>query len=92
MGSFFTPIFDGGRRRAEVRRTKAIVCELLNGYWQQFLDALLEIEDALAQERYQLDLLDHLEREIIIAKANLEELRWHYINGLNDYLTVSCFG
>lgn len=88
IGRLFTPIFDGGRRRAEVVRQKAIVCELLNSYGQKFLDALLEVENALVQERQQLELLKLLKQELDIAQTNLEEAQWHYINGLNDYLTV----
>jgi outer membrane protein TolC len=69
-------------------RTKAVLCELINGYGQTFLDALLEVENALAQEKQQVDLLGFLHNSIEIAKRNLEESQWHYINGLNDYLTV----
>ena len=35
-----TPVIDGGRRRAEVERRKAIVCERLNSFSQAFLVAL----------------------------------------------------
>ncbi len=88
IASLVTPVFDGGRRRAEVQRRNAIVCQLLNGYGQLFLDALLEVEDALVQEKQQLKLLDQLSKELEIANVNLEESNWHYINGLNDYLSV----
>lgn len=88
LGSLITPILDGGRRQAEVKRRNAIVCELLNGYGQLFLDALLEVEDALFQEKQQIKFLDQLSKELEIAKVNLEESNWHYINGLNDYLSV----
>lgn len=88
IGRLTTPIFDGGRRRAEVKKRKAFVCELVNGYGQLFLDALLEVEDSLVQERQQVKFLEQLAEELEIAKVNLEESRWHYINGLNDYLSV----
>ena len=88
VGSLILPVIDGGRRRAEVQRRNAIVCELLNQYGQLFLDALLEVEDALIQEKQQIKFLEQLKNELEIAKINLEESNWHYINGLNDYLSV----
>ncbi|MGA8165449.1 MAG: TolC family protein [Waddliaceae bacterium] len=88
LAELLTPIFDGGRRRAEVRFRKAVVCDLLSEYGQQFLNALLEVEDALVQEREQLKLIEILEKEIKIAKANVDQSRFQYINGLIDYLNV----
>lgn len=82
------PLIDGGRRRAVVKQKKAEVCQLIAGYGQQFLTALGEIEDSLVNEKHQIDLIAQIKDEIEIAKSNLEESRWHYINGLNDYLTV----
>ncbi len=87
-GDLLTPIIDGGRRRAEVGKKKAVVCEILARYGQKFLDALREIEDAVVQERHQLDLISQAKKEISIAERNLSEAQYHYINGLDDYLTV----
>ncbi len=88
LGSLVTPLFDGGRRRAEVARRKAVVCQLLQEYGQLFLNALLEVENTLVQEKQQLKLLDQLKYEVDLAQKNLEESRIHYIYGLNDYLSV----
>ncbi|GAB4230270.1 MAG: efflux transporter outer membrane subunit [Chlamydiales bacterium] len=87
-GDILTPIFDAGRRRAEVDRRKAILCELLFGYSQLFLNALQEIEDAITQENYTKELIEQIDNEIEIANSNLNEARSRYVNGLNDYLTV----
>lgn len=88
VAALATPVFDGGRRRAEVYRRQAIVCELVNAYGQGFLDALLEVEDSLVQEKQQLKLLKQLEKSLEIATNNLEESNWNYINGNIEYLSV----
>lgn len=86
--NFFTPLFDDGKRRAEVQRRKVILCNLITGWSQAFLDAMLEVENALAQERQQVKLVEQIEVELVISRENFEEARFSYINGLNDYLTV----
>lgn len=87
-GNLIAPLVDGGRRRAEVERRKAFVEELLDGFGQRYLDVLLEIEDAITEERYQLEFIDRLEEELGLARQTLEESRVRYANGLEDYLSV----
>jgi len=83
-----TPIFDGSRRRCEVKRQQAIVCERLYSFGQRFLTALREVEDAVVTEKLQIELIEQLNKEVEIAKRNLEEARQRNSLGLNDYLTV----
>jgi NodT family efflux transporter outer membrane factor (OMF) lipoprotein len=82
------PVFDGGRRKAEVDRNKAIVKESLGAYGQVMLLALQEVEDALIQERKQAEFLVDLERQVQLARDTLREARMRYANGLSDYLPV----
>ena len=88
LGNLTGPIFEGGRRKAEVRRRQAILEERLNRYTQLFINALLEVENALVQERRQNELIFALEKQIGHARLSLEEARARYVNGLNDYLPV----
>ena len=88
LGNFMAPIFDAGRRRCEADRRKAIVCERLDAFGQATLDAVAEVEDAIVNERYRLDLLALLDEQLQISRQNLTEARSRYLNGLNDYLTV----
>lgn len=87
-GNLLLPLIDGGRRRAEVDRREAVTLERLDRFGALFLDALVEVEDALVQERHQLDLLDQINKQVELAQSNLQEARVRYTNGLNDYLTV----
>ena len=52
------------------------------------LNALREVEDAIATEREQLALLERLEVQKNLAGENLREARLRYATGLDDYLSV----
>jgi NodT family efflux transporter outer membrane factor (OMF) lipoprotein len=82
------PLFDAGARRAEVDRARAVVSERLNGYGQRILDALVEVEDALVQERKQEELIGSLARQLEISGQVIERTRDSYLAGTVDYLRV----
>lgn len=87
-GNLAAPFIDGGRRRAEVDRTKAVVDEQLHAYGQAFLKAVQEVEDALVQERRQHEHLAELDRQVTFSERALVEARLRYVTGLSDYLPV----
>jgi len=82
------PVFDAGRRAAEVSRTKAQVDEALAAYERAILAALREVEDALIQELKQRAHLESVERQVKLASATLRQARLRYSHGLSDYLPV----
>jgi len=84
----FAPIFDGGRRSREVLRNRAVLEERLAQYGSVLLRALREVEDAIALERQQLDVIAELSRALEEARASLEEARDRYQQGLTEYLQV----
>ncbi len=86
--NILAPIFDAGRRKAEVHRTKAVVEEQLNRYASTVLTAIREVEDALAREKFQQDYIAELDENISLSEATLEEAKARYLNGLSDYLSV----
>ncbi|WP_428267692.1 efflux transporter outer membrane subunit [Haliangium sp.] len=88
IASVTQSIFDGGRRKAEVERSKAVVEELLLGYGQVLLVAMTEVENALVQERQQLLYIEDLEATAELAAATLREAQARYSQGLSDYLPV----
>ncbi len=83
-----TPIIDGGLRKAEVDRTRAVASEALNTYGQTILDALGEVEDALAQEKHQRDFITSLDKQLELAGQVVERVRDRYLQGTVDYQRV----
>ncbi|SMG62529.1 RND efflux system, outer membrane lipoprotein, NodT family, partial [methanotrophic bacterial endosymbiont of Bathymodiolus sp.] len=59
-GNLILPIVDGGRRVAEVERNRAVAAESLNDYASTIQQAIKEVEDALAQEYQQHELISSL--------------------------------
>jgi len=82
------PILDGGRRVAEVARTRAVAAERLHAYAQAILTSLQEVEDALVQEQRQRELLASLERQLDLASRSTTQTRDRYTKGAEDYLRV----
>lgn len=87
-GNLAAPILDGGRRAAEVDRTRAAADENLARYRDTVLTAVREVEDALTSEAKQREHIAWLEKVIATARSALEEAGVRYRNGLNDYLPV----
>ncbi|MGH0031819.1 MAG: TolC family protein [Myxococcota bacterium] len=86
--SLVAPLIDGGRRRAEVDRTRAELSERIRAYGRVVLGSLQEVEDALVQERQQRRLIESLELQLKLARQTLERLRDRYVKGATDYLDV----
>ncbi len=87
-GSVTGPLFDAGRRKAEVERTRAVVDERLAAYKQVVVTAMREVEDALVNELHQAAYVKALSKELEAAHASHEEALARYLKGLNDYLPV----
>jgi NodT family efflux transporter outer membrane factor (OMF) lipoprotein len=82
------PVFDNGRRRAEVSRRQALVEEELARYHQTVLSAVQEVEDALASYRAGLMQLELLEERYVATTATLRLAEDQYFEGLTEYLSV----
>lgn len=82
------PIFDAGRRAAEVTRTEAVLREALANFTQTTITALAEVENALAQEAAQRERVAALETRVTASRETLDAARRRYANGLSDYLPV----
>ena len=87
-GSLTGPVFDAGRRKAEVRRARAVVDERLAAYQESVLQAVNEVESALFRETKQAEYINALQRELDAARASHEQALGRYRKGLNDYLPV----
>ncbi len=82
------PILDGGRRAAEVDRTRAVSDEKLAMYYNAVLTAIKEVEDALVSEAKRKEHLEGLQQATATARLALEEAEIRYSNGITDYLPV----
>ena len=82
------PLLDGGQRRAEVDRTTAVVRQRFNEYGQTMLNALREVEDSLALERYQIQRIERLNTQVSLAEQASDQLVRQYLIGDADYLDV----
>jgi NodT family efflux transporter outer membrane factor (OMF) lipoprotein len=80
------PLFDGGRREAEVARTEAVLTELVNAYGQSVLTALAEVEGALVQEQRQREHLAALESQLEFARLAYTEADRRFREGLASHL------
>ena len=84
------PLFDGGQRKAEVARARAVADERIAAYRNTVLNAIREVEDALAKEAAQREYMKALERRMETARASYDEAVNRYLNGALDY-TVALF-
>ncbi|MDM8543898.1 TolC family protein [Desulfococcaceae bacterium HSG9] len=82
------PLFDGRRRKAEVKRSQAVVAERLIQYQQTLLTAAMEVQNALVREFKQGEHIHSLEKQIKFTRRSLELSRQRYLKGMSDYLPV----
>lgn len=87
-GSLTAPLLDGDRRDAEVTRQQAALRERLGAYARLTLQAILEVEDALGNERQQRLTIAQQEEQLLVANATLDQARALYSQGLTNYLQV----
>jgi NodT family efflux transporter outer membrane factor (OMF) lipoprotein len=87
-GAVAGPIFDGGYRKAEVDKARAVVDERLAAYKSTVYTAFKEVEDALTEETWQKRYLEALSAQLEASRVSLREAVSRYAQGLDDYLPV----
>jgi NodT family efflux transporter outer membrane factor (OMF) lipoprotein len=80
------PLLDGGDRKAEIERTRAVVREEINTYAKTVANAIGEVEDALVAIDRQNAYIDLLEKQLLAVKVTLQDARVQYLNGQSSYL------
>ncbi|GAB4183537.1 MAG: efflux transporter outer membrane subunit [Geothermobacteraceae bacterium] len=88
LGSLSAPVFDAGRRRAEVDRSRAALREAVADYRQTVLTAFQEVENALVALEQDRQAVARLEILAATAQSSLDLARDSYREGLVDYLQV----
>jgi NodT family efflux transporter outer membrane factor (OMF) lipoprotein len=84
--SLAAPLFDAGRRAAEVDRTRAVAAERLDDYADTVLAALNEIEDALVQEARQREYVASLRRQLALSRRATDQIRDNYTQGAAEFV------
>ena len=86
--SALAPIFDGGRRKAEVEQQRALLDQALKHYRETYLTAIKEVKDALVLIQQEDERLSALLTEQATAKALLAESKKRYLSGLGQHVAV----
>jgi outer membrane protein, multidrug efflux system len=79
------PLLDGGRRAAEVERTRAMLSESLNAYGQTVLTSLGEVENALVRETRQAEYVASLREQLALSKQSTQRTLEQYTKGNGDF-------
>jgi len=87
-GNLLLPLIDGGRRVAEVNRTKAVAAEALNNYATAIQQAIKDVEDALSQEQQQQQLVVSLAKQLHYSQQATTQIRLRFSYGAIDFLRV----
>jgi NodT family efflux transporter outer membrane factor (OMF) lipoprotein len=87
-GDLVAPLLDAGQRAAEADRARAVRKQRLYEYGRAILASFREVEDALIQERKQLEQVRSLTRQVRLAKRSYRQLRIQYLNGVSDFIDV----
>lgn len=82
------PVIDGGQRRAEVSRQQARLRESVHNYNVAMLEAIAEVETALANERHQTAYVASVAKQKELAYFTLQRKRIYYNSGTTSYLDV----
>ena len=88
MAGLTAPLFDGGSRKAEVARTRAVAAEKMHDYGQTILTAIGEVEDALLKEQQQQKYIKSLHAQLELATKTMEQVKERYLKGVADYQRV----
>jgi outer membrane protein TolC len=88
VGGLTAPLFQGGRLRANVDRTRAALEERLAVYRETVLTAFREVESALAGEGYLRDQLAALRTSAEESNGARQLAEERYERGLVDIITV----
>ena len=82
------PIFDGGRNRANVRRSEAVLDESVASYRQHVLSAFAEVEDNLAGLRILKNQADEIDQAVQSAERSADLAQKLYKAGRSSYLEL----
>jgi multidrug efflux system outer membrane protein len=86
--SIYLPIFQGGRNRANLARSRAVFEESVADYRQQVLIAFSEVQDALTASKLLAEQASAQARAVASARRGAELSQRRYDSGFVNYLEV----
>ena len=81
-------LFDGGRRRAQVKVTEAAYDTTVANYKETVLTGFQQVEDALSDLRILAQETEIVDRAVVAAQQSLDISTTQYRGGLANYLQV----
>lgn len=82
------PLFDGGNLLASTDEARGALAEAVANYDLTILNAIMEVENAIVQERAEATRRSLLQQQLEVATLNVEASRQRYQQGLSDFLPV----
>jgi len=82
------PVFDGGARRAEADRRRALLYQRFHAYADVYLNALAEVESALIAEAQQDQVVESIAYQLKLARLVFTRISREYLNGTSEFLRV----
>lgn len=86
--SIIAPIFDGGRRAADVTQQRAVLEQAMHQYRALYLTAIREVKDALVLAHQEDERLSRLSAELKTGRRLLIEVKRRYTSGIGPYSAV----
>lgn len=87
-GALNLPIFDWGRREANLQLSRAQADELVAAYQRTVQEAFREVADALVARRRYAEQIDAQTRAVAAQRSLARTARLRYQNGISIYLEV----
>ncbi len=87
-GNLLMPVLDWGKRKSEVKRTRAAFKEILAGYQKAVLTGFKETEDAITDYSAALSSFDHIHHIGSLAEIDAKRIEANYLSGLGTYSAV----
>lgn len=82
------PLFDAGRRKADVEKAKAVAEQRLATYESTVFQAVTDVENAIIQETKQKDYVKALAQELEAVTLSYDEATRRYLSGQDSYLAM----
>ncbi|UCG79029.1 MAG: efflux transporter outer membrane subunit [Nitrospirota bacterium] len=82
------PLFDAGRRRAEVARTESVFRENLALYHKAVINSFRDVNDSIVRNKASEESIKHYQERVDATDASLKLSLDRYTQGLSDYIPV----